>query len=107
MPVSILEAFASGTPVVSTAPEGIRYLVENERTGLLSATGDWQALAHNVIRLLREPELAGRLAQNAHEESMRYRWTAVRNQWLQVYRALGSAPALADPRVEYAVGQPR
>ncbi len=35
-PVSILEAFASGTPVVSTAPEGIRYLVDNERTGLLS-----------------------------------------------------------------------
>jgi len=34
MPVSILEAFASGTPVVSTAPEGMRYLVEHGRTGL-------------------------------------------------------------------------
>ena len=33
MPVSILEAFASGTPVISTAPEGMRYLVENARTG--------------------------------------------------------------------------
>jgi glycosyltransferase involved in cell wall biosynthesis len=60
MPVSILEAFASGTPVVSTAPEGMRYLVDHERTGLLAEVGDWQALARGVIRLLRDPELAGR-----------------------------------------------
>ena len=33
MPVSILEAFASGMPVISTAPEGMRYLIENARTG--------------------------------------------------------------------------
>ncbi len=45
MPVSILEAFASGTPVVTTAPDGIRYLVEHDRTGLLYNTGDWCALA--------------------------------------------------------------
>ena len=88
MPVSILEAFASGTPVVSTAPEGIRYLVESERTGLLCDTGDWQALAKNVIRLLREPELATRLAQNAYAESRRYQWSAVRDDWLRVYESV-------------------
>jgi glycosyltransferase involved in cell wall biosynthesis len=36
MPVSILEAFASVTAVITTGPEGIRYIVEHERTGLLS-----------------------------------------------------------------------
>jgi glycosyltransferase involved in cell wall biosynthesis len=88
MPVSILEAFASGTPVVSTAPEGIRYLVQHERTGLLSEPGNIDALAENVIRLLRDPELAVRIAQQAHEESNRYRWESVRDQWLQIYRTL-------------------
>ena len=88
MPVSILEAFASGTPVVSTAPDGIRYLVEHERTGLLSTPRDCQALARNVIRLLRQPDLAIRLANNAHEECLRYRWEAVRPQWLQVYQSM-------------------
>ena len=39
MPVSVLEAFASGMPVVSTAPEGMDFLVEHERTGLLSKPG--------------------------------------------------------------------
>jgi L-malate glycosyltransferase len=88
MPVSILEAFASGTPVVTTAPEGIRYLVEQERTGLLCEPGDYRALAENVTRLLREPEFARQMAANAYEESRRYQWEVVRTQWLNVYRSL-------------------
>jgi L-malate glycosyltransferase len=88
MPVSILEAFASGTPVVSTAPEGMAYLVEHERTGLLSEPGDADALAENVMRVLRYPELASRLAFNAREEVQRYSWKTVRQQWLQIYRSL-------------------
>lgn len=85
MPVSIIEAFAAGTPVVTTAPESMPYLVENERTGLLSAVGNEKALAANVIRLLRDPELATRLARNAHEESHQYTWNVVRGQWVDVY----------------------
>lgn len=88
MPVSILEAFASGIPVASTAPEGMRYLIEHERTGLLSEPDNAGALAQNVIRLLREPGLSSGIALKAFEESERYRWTAVREKWLEVYRSL-------------------
>jgi glycosyltransferase involved in cell wall biosynthesis len=97
MPISILEAFACGTPVVTTAPEGIKYLVEHERTGLLSEPGDWIAVAANVIRLLSDADLAARVAANAHEESRRYRWGAVRERWLEVYQSLrrGKAPERA------------
>jgi len=88
MPVSVLEAFASGTPVVSTTPEGMRYLVDHERTGLLSPPGEAAPLAENILRLLRDEELSSRLAANAYEESSRYRWTAVRERWLAAYRTL-------------------
>lgn len=91
MPLSILEAFASGTPVVTTAPEGIRYLVEHQRTGLMSEPGDAVALARNVICLLRNPALARQLAENAHAECRRYEWAAVRPQWLKAYRDLAGA----------------
>jgi glycosyltransferase involved in cell wall biosynthesis len=90
MPVSVLEAFASGTPVVSTEPEGMRYVVEHERTGLLSPPGDALALARNVIRLLQDCGLAERLAANAWQEFQRYCWPIVREQWLGVYRNLVS-----------------
>jgi glycosyltransferase involved in cell wall biosynthesis len=91
MPMSVLEAFASGTPVVSTVPEGIRYIVDHERTGLLCEPGDWKMLGKNVIRLLREPDLASRLATNAHQECRKYQWDGIRGQWLNVYRSLGGA----------------
>src|SRR6267378_4324659 len=89
MPLSVIEAFAAGTPVVTTSPECMPYLVEHERTGLLSPVGDEKALAANVIRLLGDPVLAARLAQNARHESRNYTWDAVREQWLNTYRGLG------------------
>jgi glycosyltransferase involved in cell wall biosynthesis len=93
MPVSILEAFASGTPVVTTAAGGIPYLVEHERTGLLSDPWDWKVLADNVVRLVREPELATRLAQNGHEEALRCSWSVLRDRWLQTYKSMLAAPS--------------
>jgi L-malate glycosyltransferase len=88
MPVSVIEAFGAGTPVVTTSPESMPYLVEHEHTGLLSKVGDEKALAANVIRVLHQPALAASLAKNAHEESRKYTWEVVRGQWLQVYRSL-------------------
>jgi glycosyltransferase involved in cell wall biosynthesis len=66
----------------------MKYIVQHERTGLLSKPGDATALAQNIMRLLKEPELAEHLARNAFEESKRYRWTAVREQWLSIYEGL-------------------
>lgn len=91
MPVSIIEAFGAGTPVVTTSPECMPYIVDHGRTGLLSPVGDEKALASNVVRLLREPGLAATLANNAYEESKKYRWEAVREQWIETYRELESA----------------
>ena len=106
MPVSVLEAFAAGTPVVTTAPESMRYLVDHERTGLLSTPGDPHELAENVLRVLHDPSLAERLADQAYQESRRVEWKVVREQWLDVYRntlADHQEPARAVSR---AVGDP-
>jgi glycosyltransferase involved in cell wall biosynthesis len=90
MPVSVLEAFAAGTPVVTTQPESMPYLVEHGCTGLLSPVGDASALARNVMRVLQDSELAECLVENARQELQRYCWPAVREQWLKAYRALAS-----------------
>jgi len=96
MPVTIIEAFRAGTPVVTTAPESIPRLVEHERTGLLSAVGDERALAANVIRLLGDAALAERLAWNAYQQSGKYTWDVVREQWLSVYRRMLDRGAVAQ-----------
>ncbi len=58
MPLSVIEAFAAGTPVVTTSPECMPYLVEHERTGLLSPVGDEKALAANVDPSVARPGIS-------------------------------------------------
>jgi len=78
LPGTILEAFASGLPVVSTNPGGIPYMVENGKTGLLVKKNDCNALAENVIELLENSELALRLSSNARKECEKYSWEYVK-----------------------------
>jgi glycosyltransferase involved in cell wall biosynthesis len=102
-PVSVIEAFRAGTPVVTTSPEAMPYLVEHERTGLLAPVGDTKALAANVIRLLRDSDLAATIAENACRESCKYDWDVVRGQWLNLYRSmLAPSVATAPPEGESA-----
>jgi glycosyltransferase involved in cell wall biosynthesis len=86
MPISILEAFASAVPVVSTDAGGIPDLVTHRSTGLLVPVGNAQAMADAVCEVLSDGALAQRLADAGLAEARRYAWTAVRSQWLAAYR---------------------
>ena len=85
-PVSPLEAFCPGLPVVTTAAGGIPYLVEHERTGLLCAAGDWAALAEGIVRLMGDPNLARVMAEKAHQHTGLHSWHGLRELWLMAYR---------------------
>jgi glycosyltransferase involved in cell wall biosynthesis len=94
-PVSILEAFCSGLPVVTTAAGGIPYLVEHGRTGLLSPPGDSAALAESVIYLLRHPDIVKSMTENARQQADLHSWHRLRTLWLDVY---GAAMLESHPR---------
>jgi colanic acid/amylovoran biosynthesis glycosyltransferase len=65
IPVSLMEAMATGLPVIATSLSGIPELVVDGRTGILVAAGDVQELARAIVRLCEEPELGVRLARRA------------------------------------------
>jgi L-malate glycosyltransferase len=88
MPVSVLECFASGLPLISTRVGGIPYIVEHERTGLLVEANDHQAIARSAFRLLEEDGLAERLAENALAECQKYSEDAIGQQWLDLYKGV-------------------
>ncbi|TXI80458.1 MAG: glycosyltransferase [Flavobacteriales bacterium] len=57
-PLAVLEAMASGVPVVSTRHAGIADVVAHEERGLLCAEHDVEAMAAHMIRLVDDPALA-------------------------------------------------
>jgi glycosyltransferase involved in cell wall biosynthesis len=89
-PLSIIEAFASGLPVITTDAGGIPFLVSHNETGFVVRRGDHQALAENVLLLLSDRDLALRMARRAHQETARYCWGSVRDTWLTVYSELAA-----------------
>jgi glycosyltransferase involved in cell wall biosynthesis len=84
-PLSILEAFAFGVPVVSTAAGGISDLVRDGGSGLLAPVGDWRALAERACDVLADDALARRLAQAGRAVAAAHSWDALRELWLAVY----------------------
>jgi glycosyltransferase involved in cell wall biosynthesis len=88
MPSSVLEAYASGLPVVSTNVGGIPAILTDGVHGLLAPARDHEAIASHVLRLLDDDRLARRLALAGFDATEDLAWDRVRVQWLDVYRGL-------------------
>jgi len=64
--LDVLEAMACRKPVVATGAGPAFSLITDGETGLLAPKKDPAAIAENIIRLLRDPDLADRLVEAAY-----------------------------------------
>jgi len=74
MPLTFLEAMATGMPVIAAETPGMVELVEDDFNGLLVQAADAPALAAAVARLCNSAELRMRMGKSAQETMRRFTW---------------------------------
>jgi glycosyltransferase involved in cell wall biosynthesis len=86
--IALMEAMATGAPVLATDVGGTRHMVDHGRTGLLVPPSDPAGLAAALARFLREPAQAERMGRAARAEAVsRFRVSSVVDRTLAVYEA--------------------
>lgn len=89
LPLVVIEALASGTPVVSTdCPHGTAEILEDGKWGRLVQVGDWQSMAKAILAVIESPPAPGPLIDRARSFSL----DAVAPRWLAALFPGAAAP---------------
>jgi glycosyltransferase involved in cell wall biosynthesis len=87
MSLSIVEAFATGLPVVASNHGSMASLIRHGKTGWLFTPGDAEALRDSVQTLMEHPDLLRAMGRQARAEYLQH-YTAERNyeQLIAIYQ---------------------
>lgn len=104
----ILDAMVAGNPVVSCSSGSVPEVVIDGETGFLTAPGDYQGLAANMIRLIQDKDLARQLGEAGRLRALTvFGPAAITQEWAsKLYRRVGAAErsGLARPEETHPIG---
>jgi glycosyltransferase involved in cell wall biosynthesis len=104
MPLALLEAMASGMPIVTTWSSGMADVVEDGHNGLLIPPADAEALEKSVRQLAGSTELRAQLGWNAQQTMLRYTWQNIARKVQRVLAMAESGAVQFDSPVPTSGG---
>jgi D-inositol-3-phosphate glycosyltransferase len=95
-----LEAMACGVPVIASGVGGLAYLVRDGETGFLVPSRDPYQLSLKIQILCDDPEIRGKLSDDALTLAREYSWSAIAEWLLSVFQGiLGVGVVDSSPRM--------
>jgi phosphatidylinositol alpha-mannosyltransferase len=92
--IVLLEAMASGVPIVASDIPGYRTILTPAREGLLIPPKDPDGIAQAIVTLARDESLRRELALRGREKALQYDWPIIVRRLEAIYRSvLGAEPA--------------
>jgi len=89
MPISILEAMASKTPVIATRVGAIPSVVEDGQTGILIDPGDIDALVSAISRVLSSTESRSQMVERAYKFVWeQYSAESMASKYIELYKEI-------------------
>jgi D-inositol-3-phosphate glycosyltransferase len=85
------EAQSCGTPVVAANVGGLRFIIEDGKSGLLVAGHDPADYAAALDRVLTDMELSAKLSAGALEHSQRFSWETTVSRLLELYEGIAQS----------------
>jgi glycosyltransferase involved in cell wall biosynthesis len=86
--LGILEAMASGTPIIASNMGFFREILSNGKNGILFKSGDVDALSKAILILHQDLGLRKKISHNASRTIMEYRWENIAERYVSLYRRL-------------------
>ena len=95
MPLSILEAMASGTPVVASKVGGIPEIIAHGEQGFLVSNRDPEEFANRCLELIRDPRLRIAMGRKAYERvASSFSGNQMAEAYHHLYRSLNAGPGI-------------
>jgi glycosyltransferase involved in cell wall biosynthesis len=93
LPLVVLEAMATGVPVVSTSVGGIPNVITEGQTGFLVPAGDDMALRDRLAKLVADPDLTRACGARARAVTVeRFSAERMQREYLELYARVLSKP---------------
>ncbi|MEK7538078.1 MAG: glycosyltransferase family 4 protein, partial [Patescibacteria group bacterium] len=86
--IVLLEAMASGVPVVASDIDGYRGVIEPGKEGLLVPPRSPRHLADAIIGLANDPDRRRRMGEAGRRKALCYDWSKIIDQLLPIYEQI-------------------
>ena len=86
--ITLLEAMASGAPIIASNRGGTPEIISHNKNGVLFDPDNPAELSNAILTMQKDPELKKTITCNAMETVKKYSWENIAERYLALYRSL-------------------